>query len=1463
LSARLVLWQRLRGEAPADADVDILLSEKAWKTFERLQRTDPNRARAVWGSLDKLYYQRFWPPDNPNSSLRIRPVGQDSDGKQVLKFRAEHDQVRGFFRFERSADADYLPQVLIDDFSVTHDEEVQVANAVLGRQVSEEELAAGASTLMRFPVQPDDRPAGPPSGRPGTRYRPRLKVSYEDVENAISWAYSTVNILPTADQIDSIASPAPILINGQAGTGKTSMLAIRAAFAVRHFRQSRIDARVLCTAYSRLVVDVLKSNVKDFMLYKLREAAGPEQDEVCQFSTFSSVLVAQLDDAQRAFYSHREKRVAFGRFNREFFQPRKTHGAIGSDVSAEFVWYAIRCFFKGYMEEDEPPSLEDFGSVARDGRIPRRLTRDLSPDAIRAANEVFRQYSGWLHDEGFFDDIDLARAIWKHVRSHPPHQYDEIYLDEAQDLTRVEFLVLKALLKPGTGDQAERARIVLAGDPQQTIHPTGFNWRGIKAFFWHGEELKQTDLKINHRTPQPIVDFANAIQRRRHHYGMEDLVEQEARTQAGLKPICYQIESPKDDSAMVELLRNPRPGTALVVWAEDDDEIIQLLRFDKHINRAARELLGDAVVDELLSGGVESRDLDTLMASVRLHSVSEIKGLEFERVVFYKVGSNPAFARFSTYTVADLPVGGEFDSRIPILYHLNRLYVAITRSTRHLFIIDEPGAVEAVWSRFEEVDQSRIHQLHGLQTDPALSSDEHLDWTETGKQYLERFREERVARWLVHALTCFERARDDAEARALLIETKAELKEQDALLAEAKAPSATSRGIWKEAGNLWDENPAFYLRAANCYVNAEAWPEVERVLGASARLSPIHEGWYLFARLQNNERSDEKASPREYLDFLGRTRDVPRNEEWVSFLSRRLLKLKDVGGLLKLHGEICWSGNRGELKHPTLLVEALGFLDYPSEVVGFIDRNELQRQLWKAYSEAMRKLARQAESRGNWSETGRLWRTMAQQSPDQPVNGDEYRLAGDAFARAAMGGGTQYWTDAASCYGEAGSTCTRHRMTAEAEAAIRVGAYLPGIMALASTVARDWISEGPLKATFSDLACCERIVGWAAQAPSASLANDWDALGATVDAYIFVGKRPEGKTWLRDLPARAGTHSSLVYRKLASLEEEDKETVRATLDYERAGEFEKAWSLGRKSAEGLTAIDLARLEGRFLAWRHEHQREPSRDDADRAITLLTEAGEAAEVREIEALRLSREKDLLAKVRLVMSKGAALEPFMSSTRLVTAAVPGDRTPEARAFLLVVLAQSQDLQSRSVDEIRGAVRGWLSGTEVQRLVREQLSLEQFGVAVEFSMDEGKAKEFFLAEAAQNVWAREGYRRTIRRMLRDTGQRSKTESEQQQYVETLERELAETETRWSTQAAAPVAGPSGSDLLLTRTTLEGEPISRLREKCREAGLPSIPGASKGVLVEVYLAYWVGLQKSEKRLDRAGTEDKELPQI
>lgn len=156
-------------------------------------------------------------------------------------------------------------------------------------------------------------------------------------------------------------------------------------------------------------------------------------------------------------------------------------------------------------------------------------------------------------------------------------------------------------------------------------------------------------------------------------------------------------------------------------------------------------------------------------------------------------------------------------------------------------------------------------------------------------------------------------------------------------------------------------------------------------------------------------------------------------------------------------------------------------------------------------------------------------------------------------------------------------------------------------------------------------------------------------------------------------------------------------------------------------------------------------------------------------------------------------------------------------------------------------------WLSDSELQCTLRDRLSPEEYGYAVMFGSDDLHAKEFFQVEAGLHGWARAPYRRAVENLIRDVAQLRKTKQEQDEFVKALLDELAEEEKRW-TEQAAPAPGPSGADLLLLRTTLEAESISKLRGRCKGVGLPEIPGAPKDVLVQVYLAYWVGTQRGAK---------------
>ena len=100
------------------------------------------------------------------------------------------------------------------------------------------------------------------------------------------------------------------------------------------------------------------------------------------------------------------------------------------------------------------------------------------------------------------------------VQQMPEDGFDEIILDECQDITSVEFEMLMRLL---IGHNLRR--LVFAGDPLQTLNPTGFDWNRLKAMFIdrsvEQKHVKMQQFHNNYRSQKYIVDFANGVQIKR------------------------------------------------------------------------------------------------------------------------------------------------------------------------------------------------------------------------------------------------------------------------------------------------------------------------------------------------------------------------------------------------------------------------------------------------------------------------------------------------------------------------------------------------------------------------------------------------------------------------------------------------------------------------------------------------------------------------------------------------------------------------------------------------------------------------------------------------------------------------------------------------------------------------------------------------------------------------------------
>ena len=125
-----------------------------------------------------------------------------------------------------------------------------------------------------------------------------------------------------------------------------------------------------------------------------------------------------------------------------------------------------------------------------------------------------------------------------------------MYLDEAQDLTTVEYNVLMLLLNKECKDE-----IVLAGDPLQTINPTGFDWDRIKDLMYTNLGKKPENphiLNHNWRAPSSVVEISNGILNLRRKIIQGESVERQQAHEPGPKPVVLFLKS-NDGTPNVDL----------------------------------------------------------------------------------------------------------------------------------------------------------------------------------------------------------------------------------------------------------------------------------------------------------------------------------------------------------------------------------------------------------------------------------------------------------------------------------------------------------------------------------------------------------------------------------------------------------------------------------------------------------------------------------------------------------------------------------------------------------------------------------------------------------------------------------------------------------------------------------------------------------------------------------------------
>jgi hypothetical protein len=511
------------------------------------------------------------------------------------------------------------------------------------------------------------------------------------------------------DAVRGGADTFPLFINGRAGSGKSTILQylfadyLYSRLEIGHEQPGLWPLYFTCSdgllrQSRQLVNTILRSSARWWAdTDRLERIRQHDADIATSFREFHTFLHSLLPPGPRDDRFRRERHVDHARFRTLWGQRfDKVRGA-SLDYGADLSWHVIRSFVKG-LTADEFIGPDEYRQL-------ERKQRSVTQQSFERVHE--RVWEGWYQRQceeyGYWDDQDLARFLVSEglVRPTAP----AIFCDEAQDFTRLELELLLRLSifseRALDGPQLKRVPFAFAGDPFQTLNPTGFRWEATKAAFAEKfilgldptgksglTDLNYRELTYNYRSSRNIVGFGNLVQ--------------------ALRARLFDIGSARPQEAWEDEKHPP-----LVTWFDrNDDTFWEAFRRETDIVLivpcAEGEELTFVKSDDVLTRTIVIED----GVPVNVLSAARAKGLEFARVAVYGFGHSAA-PDLLQRAGRPSPYAEDPDASLPHEYFLNGLYVAVSRPKRRLFIVDSRAGLQRFW-RFATDERALQDILAGL-----------------------------------------------------------------------------------------------------------------------------------------------------------------------------------------------------------------------------------------------------------------------------------------------------------------------------------------------------------------------------------------------------------------------------------------------------------------------------------------------------------------------------------------------------------------------------------------------------------------------------------------------------------------------------------------------------------------------------------------------------------------------------
>ncbi|MDR0742772.1 MAG: ATP-binding domain-containing protein, partial [Tannerella sp.] len=472
----------------------------------------------------------------------------------------------------------------------------------------------------------------------------------------------------------------PLFINGRAGSGKSTILQyLFAEYFSRYLSYHESVPPPVYFTYNKELLKQAHNSVSG--LFKTNSNFVEPDKKVDDFDQRLNSSFKELRNYLLSLVNEKDKYlphnyVSYSVFTALWNEKFKTDKTAIKEYPPDVSWHIIRTYIEGINQDDylEP---DEYDLLEKDQKTVSKETY------TKVYDVVWKWYCNDKKEKNRWDDQDLVRFIIESNLAKP--EFSGIFCDEAQDFTRIEMEVICRLSIFSDRDIpsptfVSKIPFAFAGDELQTLNPSGFRWDALTALF--SEKfflsvypdntkipLNFRELKNNYRSSPPIVNFCNMLQLfRAQRFGISGLLPQKPWENDENSATVVRFEP--NSAAFWQGIRQ-KNDTVFIIPCNEEEE--------------PAWIRNDPDLRENIKMSNDTPDIPVLSANLS-------KGLEFNRVVAWKFGGQPGIDRLLN------PMENEDAAqRLPLEYHINKTYVAISRAKKKLYIVDDDDGINKLW----------------------------------------------------------------------------------------------------------------------------------------------------------------------------------------------------------------------------------------------------------------------------------------------------------------------------------------------------------------------------------------------------------------------------------------------------------------------------------------------------------------------------------------------------------------------------------------------------------------------------------------------------------------------------------------------------------------------------------------------------------------------------------------------